>query len=49
MIAGILRPTSGTVHIGDIDIAAEPMGGSFPLELESLEIRRGKSRSIGFA
>ena len=25
MIAGILRPTSGTVHIGDIDIAAEPM------------------------
>src|SRR5262245_46788818 len=25
MIAGILRPTSGTVHIGDIDIAAEPV------------------------
>ena len=25
MIAGILRPTSGTVHIGDVDIAMEPM------------------------
>jgi ABC-2 type transport system ATP-binding protein len=25
MIAGILRPTSGTVYIGDVDIVAEPM------------------------
>ena len=25
MIAGILRPTSGTVHIGGIDIAADPI------------------------
>ena len=25
MIAGILRPSSGTVHIGDIDVTADPM------------------------
>jgi ABC-2 type transport system ATP-binding protein len=25
MIAGILRPTSGTVHIGDIDLQADPI------------------------
>src|ERR1043166_7293153 len=31
MIAGILRPTGGTVHIGDIDIAVDPIGAKSKL------------------
>jgi ABC-2 type transport system ATP-binding protein len=31
MIAGILRPTSGTVHIGDIDVTADPMAAKAKL------------------
>ncbi len=31
MIAGILRPTGGTVHIGGIDIAVDPIGAKMKL------------------
>ena len=31
MIAGILRPNDGTVHIGGIDIAADPIGAKMKL------------------
>jgi ABC-2 type transport system ATP-binding protein len=31
MIAGILRPSSGTVHIGDIDVTADPMAAKAKL------------------
>jgi ABC-2 type transport system ATP-binding protein len=31
MIAGILRPTSGTVHIGDVDLAADPVAAKSKL------------------
>ena len=31
MIAGILRPTGGSVHIGGIDVAADPIGAKMKL------------------